>query len=329
MDPRASDPARAADSRLDAAMARFAPTAEWRAEPMAEGLTNQVWRVRITGGPDVVVQVLIDADRAEDIGIVRQLQYTAARIGADLGISPAILGLYQDLDVVVSEFVAGGSFPASGPRRLRAILDVARALRALHAVPTQAMFFNDITVPMAGNRLLIERARAADPAGVAEIEWALAPLERIEACYQERDLRLVHNDLVETNVLVGDVTRLIDWEYCGLGDPYSDLGDFAGKCELTVDEEVAFITAYADEYDEAAHAWLRVYRYINVLREGMWAIPMLSRGKDGTDYAAYARRRFAQVRSYVSTSEFSWALSSLEAGRSTPIAPSAPVGVRG
>jgi thiamine kinase len=312
------DSAATAFLRLSEAMGRFAGSAAFDYYPIAEGMTNHVWKVRVADGENpVIVQVLMDAADAESIGIVRELQYTAARIGDQIGISPRMLACYPDIAVVISEFIAGSSFPGDASLRERAVADIAHSLRTLHDVEPRDLFFNEITVPMKGTRLLIERARAANPVMFDDFAWVIQPADVIEDAYDGRPHRLIHNDLTESNVIVGDVTRLIDWEYCGLGDPYSDLGDFAGKCDLTNDEEVALITAYSGEYTVKVHAWLRAYRYINVLREGLWAMGMTKVGKANSDYDAYARRRFDQVANYIATPEFVWALGTLQ-GRLSP-----------
>ncbi|UFS58606.1 phosphotransferase [Subtercola endophyticus] len=303
-----------AAERLEEAMARFVGTVDWHAETLAAGLTNRSWIVRIEGADPVVAQSLMDADGARSIGIDRERQYAAADLAASLGIAPRMLVRYLDLGVVISEFVVGTTFFDATELRPRAIVDIARSLRTLHAVEPDPRFENDITVPMSGTRLIRERARSANPQMFAEFSWAIDPIETVEELYRGRDLCLLHNDLTDGNILVGPVTRLVDWEYCGLGDPYSDLGDFAGKCELSVDEELVLIEHYQGEYDWQVHAWLRLYRYINVVREALWGIRMTEIGKSESDYDAYARFRFAQVGDYIGGAEFSWAVESLRAG---------------
>jgi thiamine kinase-like enzyme len=307
---------------LRAAMIRLLGTEQWSAEQLAAGLTNRTWAVTVqnASAPSLVVQALLDDEAAAGVGISRELQFGAAELASSLGIAPRLLERYDDLGVVVSEFFPGVMFGESGERRTDAIRGVARALRLLHAAPAEPRFASSSTAPMEGTEVLRKRAEAGNPARYAEFAWAMAPIDEITRRYaaerllEPQRLCLTHNDLISGNILVGGPAqgvRLIDWEYAGLGDPYSDLGDFAGKCELEPGEELLLLAEYADGYSASMHAWLRVYRYINIVREALWGLAMTGLGLAEINYDAYTRLRFAQVGEYLGTPEFTWALDTL------------------
>ena len=65
-----------------------------------------------------------------------------------------------------------------------------------------------------------------------------------------------HNDLLTANFILddGDVLRIIDWEYAGMGDRYFDLGNFAVNNELDDEDEERLLDAYFGEPPDAAPA---------------------------------------------------------------------------
>ena len=195
--------AEVAAQRLEEAMARFTAVAGWRAETLTSGLTNRSWVVRIPGAEPVVAQSLMDDEGARSVGIERDRQYAAADLAASLGVAPRMLARYSDLGVVISEYVVGTTFHDATDLRPRAVIDVARSLRLLHAAAPDPMFENDITAPLSGTRLIRERARTGNPEMFAEFSWAIDPIETVEALYRGRPLRLLHNDLTDGNILVG------------------------------------------------------------------------------------------------------------------------------
>jgi hypothetical protein len=297
-----------ARQRLEAAMRRHAPGRTWDALPFDEGMTNTVWKVRIERDETIVVHTLMPDSGASTIGIVRSMQLAAIDVAHELGIAPGTIARYDDLGVIISQFAAGGPFPTDGAHRLRAIEGVGAALRELHDYLAGDEFANPNTVPFSGAWSVVERASDASPLRFAEIAHLVDPLKEIESWGFNRSLSLVHNDLVPTNILVGEEVSIIDWEYCGLGDPYSDLGDFAAKCGLDLDEEVALVSAYLGGVDEEVLAWLRVYRYLNMLREGCWGLTAETVGRSELDYRAYANGCFTDVERTIATPEFAEAM---------------------
>lgn len=302
--------------RLDATAERLADGTPWRAEALATGLTNRTWAVRLGDEPvpSFVVQVLLDDAAARAVGIDRTLQFAAAEVGSTLGIAPGLVRYDAEQAVSVTEFFAGVMFGDAGPaRRSVAVREVGRALRLLHAAPAEPRFASPSTAPVDGSAALRARAQAANAALSEEFAWAMAPIDLVARHGDRARIALTHNDLITGNILVGDGIRLIDWEYSGLGDPYSDLGDFAGKCELSPAEERELLDEYCGAYDPVVHAWLRVYRVVNVVREALWGIAMTRIGKAETDYEAYVRFRFAQTGEYLQTPEYRWAAETLAA----------------
>jgi hypothetical protein len=307
-----------ARERLEATMRRHAPGQEWQAAAFDEGMTNTVWKVRIGANPPVVVHTLMPDAGASEIGIVRSMQLAAIDVAHSLGIAPGTIARYDDLGVIISQFAPGDPFPADGVLRSRAIENVGRALARLHAYPAGDEFANPNTVPFSGAWSVVDRARAASPSRFAEIAHLVDPLETIESWAMNRDMALIHNDLVATNILVGESTAIIDWEYCGLGDPYSDLGDFAAKCGLGVDEENLLLGAYLGRHDDEVLAWLRVYRYLNMLREGCWGLTAETVGRAELDYRLYADGCFADVERTIASPEFAEAMRLLSHALGSP-----------
>jgi aminoglycoside phosphotransferase (APT) family kinase protein len=136
-----------------------------------------------------------------------------------------------------------------------------RAWRNTHSVAFRPHAFED------EKRILLARAAAAPPAIGAAVRARLAALDGAWRC-----TTVVHRDLYEEQILLGDRVGLIDLDDAALGPPELDLGNLLAHSELLelrADGEVQpAIDALVDGYDAASldHALLDRCRKLAILR---------------------------------------------------------------
>jgi len=173
--------------------------------------------------------------------VVREARVLSALEGTDVPV-PRVLGVARpgeagDAPVVLMEFVAGlvidrvaVAAGLSEPLRHAVGLALPRVLARVHAIDLKATGLDDLAghSSYAARQLKRwsgqwERSKTRELPGLDRLTARLRA-----AVPQQRELTLVHGDLHLRNVIVspsdGDVTAVLDWELCTLGDPLADLG---------------------------------------------------------------------------------------------------------
>ena len=297
---------------LQSVMDQVLPNGGWEATALDGGMTNLNWRVTESGQErELFVQLMMPADRAAEVGILRDVQRLALGVAHDLGIAPATVALLDEPAAIVTEFVIASPLPEAGPDRARALADLSGMLRRLHAVPAGPEFQSLCSDGFIGARWMADQARRADPLKAQRLASTFALLDALEAERGPYTRTLIHNDPSVNNILVADKTYLIDWEYAGLGDPLYDLGDMLWKCTLSADEQRAVIANYAGEYDPAVHAIVVVYSWVGLLRETLWAAVAGAQGFSEFDHAGYFEDCLARLNAIAASEDFHWARSLL------------------
>jgi Ser/Thr protein kinase RdoA (MazF antagonist) len=108
-----------------------------------------------------------------------------------------------------------------------------------------------------------------------------------------------HNDFYRFNVIADDGrVTLLDWELSGVGNVYFDLATPAFHEGWTPEEERVLLEAYFGEYDDVHAAALHDFKYLNMVREVVWALlhagldaarPDVEHVNHSLDYAESAR----------------------------------------
>jgi len=258
------------------------------------GITNRNFRVRFAR-TDYVLR--LPGKRTDLLGIDRETECAATKVGAELGFAPRVVTLLDEPPCLVTTFMAG---EAAQPRDLRdpdAIAQVAADLRALHnsgaELPTTFDPFR-----LAEQYAATARERGAEPPdGYDDALQAAKAVEEAVVGQPGHEAVPAHNDLLPANFLRdGASIALIDWEYAGMGDRWFDLGNFAANNELDDAEEQRFLEAYFGEPpDERATATLRLFRFVSDFREGMWGTVQSVLSVVEFDFRDYARRHFERL----------------------------------
>ncbi|GGS45650.1 phosphotransferase family protein [Actinokineospora fastidiosa] len=169
--------------------------------------------------------------------VVREARILTALEDTDVP-TPRVLGVFLDAGapLVLMEFVDGvvvdGPAVAEGLslHRRRAIgLSLGETLARVHAVDLDRAGLADLASrrPYA-ERQLARWSRQWERSRTRELPALEALTERLRAAIPaQRETTLVHGDFHLRNVITGtdgEVTAVLDWELCTLGDPLADLG---------------------------------------------------------------------------------------------------------
>ena len=258
------------------------------------GITNRNFRVRF-GGTEYVVR--LPGKRTDLLGIDRDTECAATKLGSELGFAPRVVTLLDEPPCLVTTFVEGASAEAAEMRDPNVITTVAAHLRALHDSSTQLPTTFD-PFRLAQEYAATSRERGADPPdGYADALEAAKAVADAVADQPGHEPVPAHNDLLPANFLLdGSTIQLIDWEYAGMGDRWFDLGNFAANNELDDDEEARLLEAYFGEPpDERALATLRLFRFVSDFREGMWGTVQSVLSDVDFDFRDYAKRHFERA----------------------------------
>lgn len=258
----------------------------WRGEPLAEpmagGLSNEIWKVTDAAGAHVV---RFGADYPFH-HVLRAREAMTARAAHAAGFGPAVE--HDAPGVMVTAFLAARTWTAAdvraSPERLAALL------RAFHAgmpghVSGPAFLFWPFHVIRDYARTLAGSARAPALPGL------LALAAEMEAAQPPLPIVFGHHDLLPANILDdGRRLWLIDFEYAGFGTAMFDLAGAAANAGMEAAAAQALLAAYFGRPPGPALA--RAFDAMQVaalVREAMWAmVSGLHLAAPGVDYDAYA-----------------------------------------
>lgn len=264
---------------------------EVKASELSGGLTNTNYLVE--AGDDRYV-VRIPGSSTELLAVDRANERHNAAAAATTGVSPRILEVLEDLDVMVIEYIGGTTMSSERLRERGAIPRIADSLRRLHAGPRFLKAFDmfrltefylgvcaehDVRIPE-------EFGRHRDD--VAAIERALAarPLPTMPC----------HNDLLAENY-IDDGTQLwiVDFEYSGNNDPTFELGDTAQECGFDVDLRARLCESYFGEATPALLARMDLQAVMADVGWTLWAAIQSRISTIDFDFWGWAEERWERA----------------------------------
>jgi len=195
----------AASRQRAEAIARRLWSIEGRAvEPLSGGITNANYKVTLPDGSRYVVRVF--GGETNLLLINREVEETATRIAASLGLGPAIIADLRDERALVLEFIEGSPITPQEMARPGALRRVADALRKLHMGPPLPGVFDPFRVADA----YYETARrcGVGPEQTEDYRWARSLAERIKSAVQFDISSSCHCDLLNGNFLDDGTIRI-------------------------------------------------------------------------------------------------------------------------
>jgi aminoglycoside phosphotransferase (APT) family kinase protein len=211
---------------------------------LGTGLFNSTYRA-VRDGLEYALRVPADSapisqDRAWEIGVLE-------RAGRE-GLAPPLIHADGESGVLLLGWVRGGTWSEAGARSPEAIEQMARLLRAIHAlrIPTPSRRLDaDGWVACYTTALCRQTSSAA-----AEFAEAAARAIRSLNALPQAVPVICHSDLHRLNVLQRDAATqghkllLLDWEYAHVADGYWDLAGWSANNDLPEAAQRALLAAY-------------------------------------------------------------------------------------
>ncbi len=279
------------------------------AEPVAGGLSNEIWKVTDAKGAHVV---RFGADYPFH-HVSRAREQMTARAAHAAGFAPKVE--WTGEGVMVTQFVPSRAWTAEtvraqAPRLARLLRDFHEGM-ALEVTGAPTLFW-----PFHVVRDYARTLREGGSRHVPDLPRLLALNRALERAQPPQPLVFGHNDLLPANILDdGRRLWLIDFEYAGFSTPLFDLAGAASNAGMERDESEAFLAAYTGAAPDAV--LLRAFDAMacaSLLREATWAmVSALHLRAPGVDYDAYAAENLARLDAALAAYE----------GRHGPLAPAA------
>ncbi|MGH2681366.1 MAG: phosphotransferase [Actinomycetota bacterium] len=267
---------------------------------LSGGLTNTNYLVDAEGDRYVV---RIPGASTELLAVDRENERHNAAAASTTGVSPRIVEVLEDLDVMVIEFVDGTTMSSERLRAPEMAPRIAASLRWLHAGPRFLRDFDMLRLIEFYRGVCVEHeVRIPDGFGehgddVAAIERALAagPLPTVPC----------HNDLLAENYIDdGAKLWIVDFEYSGNNDPTFELGDTAQECGFDADRRAALCAAYFGEATPALLARMELQAVMSDVGWTLWAAIQAKISSIDYDFWGWAEERWGRAREVFTGPEF-------------------------
>lgn len=193
----------------------------------------------------------------------------ALRLVAGLGVAPQLVR--SEPGAIVTNLVDGAERPLDRLRPADAHA-LGRTLRAVHESRRTATGWLPGWRSRASSLDAYRRRRAGDARAAAGIDAVLAErvveaLPPLPGGADARPFRLLHGDLVSSNVLWTPEPRLVDWEFWRMGDPAEDLAYLA---EVNAMPEPVFARVLDAYGDHVVANRVDGWRALCALDAGLW-----------------------------------------------------------
>jgi thiamine kinase-like enzyme len=283
-------------ARIDAWRGRDVVT-----EELSGGLTNTNHLVAVDGVERSVVR--IPGAFTELLAIDRANERHNAAAAATTGVSPRILEVLEDLDVMVIEYVEGTTMTAETLRTPAMAGRIAASLRRLHAGPRFLRDFDMFRLSEVYLSVCDERD-VRIPGGFRD---HTDEVDAIEKALGRRPLPSVpcHNDLLAENYIDdGEQLWIVDFEYSGNNDPTFELGDTAQECAFDPDLRAALCEAYFGEATPTLLARMDLQAVMADVGWTLWAAIQAEISSIDYDFWGWAEERWDRARSMFDGGDF-------------------------
>jgi thiamine kinase-like enzyme len=268
----------------------------WKGRPTAVselsgGLTNTNYLVDAEGDRYVV---RIPGASTELLAVDRANERHNAAAASTTGVSPRIVEVLEDIDVMVIEFIEGTTMSSERLRSPEMAPRIAASLRRLHAGPRFLNDFDMFRLTEFYLRVCAEHD-VQIPDGFAEHRDDVAAIER---ALSARTLPTVpcHNDLLASNYIDDGVQLwIVDFEYSGNNDPTFELGDTAQECGFDADLRALLCEAYFREATPALMARMDLQAVMADVGWTLWAAIQAKISSIDFDFWGWAEERWARA----------------------------------
>jgi thiamine kinase len=267
--------------------------------PLASGLVNTSYRVLRAGR---IYSMRVAAANSQDLGLDRQWECQVLKEAASAGLAPVIEYCDPVQGVVVAGWVNGRTWTRDDILQADTIDAVAQLLRRIHTLtpPRPARVMNPAAwiTYYAG---ALARRGLGTPPRMAPLQGALNAHLELLAAVQLPTPVLCHGDLHRLNVVVGERTVLLDWEYAHISDPFWDLAGWIANNDWTEDAAGRLAASYlrrAADSAERTRLEALVWLYDHVCL--MWSELYLNQrsGPESHEVSARADRLVMRLKAH-------------------------------
>ncbi|MGB0097946.1 MAG: choline/ethanolamine kinase family protein [Solirubrobacteraceae bacterium] len=302
-----------AEDRLAAAITAVPELGGAHSVERLGGLTNANFKVESPAGTFVARLDASDSDML-DIDRVSELANCEAASEAGVG-APFVVWLAAER-VLIMRFLPGRTLSPEDLRRDDRLAEVAALLRRLHCGCRFRGDFDMFRRQRDYQAAVLERGFAL-PDGYLRYERDVRRIEQAFAAHPVTPVAC-HNDLVAENFIdTPSGLRLIDYDYSGNNDPYSDLGDAWSESHLSLAQLEQLVGHYYGEPDPALVARVRLWALMSKYGWTLWAVLRHNIAPD-PELMAWGLGLYAEAAAEFDGDEFEYLL---EDAASSPRAP--------
>jgi thiamine kinase-like enzyme len=279
--------------------------AAWRGREVATselsgGLTNTNHLVTVDGERFVV---RIPGASTDLLAIDRDNERHNAAAAATTGVSPPIVEVLEDVDVMVIAYIEWTTMSGESLRSPKQVRRIASSLRRLHAGPRFRKDFDMFRLTEFYLSVCEERD-VPIPDGFRE---HLADVGRIEEALAQRPPATVpcHNDLLAENYIDDDQQLwIVDFEYSGNNEPAFELGDTAQECAFDPDLRAVLCEAYFGEATPALLARMELQAVMADVGWTLWAAIQAKISSIDYDFWGWAVERWDRALAMFGSADF-------------------------
>jgi thiamine kinase-like enzyme len=291
---------------IDQVVARSATFAgrEVEISELSGGLTNVNYLVVADGVRHVV---RIPGRSTELLAVDRENERHNAKAAATTGVSPAVIEVVREWDVMILEFIEGKTMSGDALRTPEQARRIAECLRRLHTAPPFRQDFDmfrltDFYLGVCREHgVRIPDGFREHVGRVSEIEEAFAadPVTAVPC----------HNDLLAENYIDdGRQLWIVDFEYSGNNDPCFELGDTAQECEFDQELRATLCEAYFGDAREDRLARMNLQALMADVGWTLWAAIQAKISTIEYDFWGWALERWDRARVIFDSDELArWA----------------------
>jgi thiamine kinase-like enzyme len=288
----------------------FGRQREAEVEPIAAGLTNQNYRIRVEGKPYFL---RVPGGSTDLLAVDRANELHNTRAAAKAGVGPKVVYHNRKTGAFILEWLPGRTMSNAAFQEPGMPTRIAEALRKLHAGPRFRDDFNMFRLAEFYLRVVDERSIRI-PDGYRH---ELPKVALIEAALAARPLPTVpcHNDLLAENY-IDDGTRLwiVDYEYSGNNDPTFELGNTAQELGFETERQEELCAAYFGEATPALIARMRLQMIMSDVGWTLWAAIQAAISSIDYDFWGWAEERWARASTAFAGDDFDDLLAEALAG---------------
>ena len=267
---------------------------------LSGGLTNVNYLVAADGVKHVV---RIPGHSTDLLAVDRENERYNASAAATTGVSPRIVEVLGDWDVMVLEFVEGRTMSGEllrSPEQARRISD---SLKRLHTAPPFRKDFDMFRLIEFYLRVCEEHA-VPIPQGFRDRLDRVGEIERAFAVHPVAGVPC-HNDLLAENYIDdGRQLWIVDFEYSGNNDPCFELGDTAQECEFDQDLRAILCEAYFGRMREDRLARMNLQALTADVGWTLWAAIQAKISTIEYDFWGWALERWGRASAIFDSEAF-------------------------